>query len=695
MSSSVPINLARVPNLLRSQLLLGNITRTNIELLRIQSQLASGQQVTSFVDDPVAASAISVLRQRLDTGTQVARNLDNADRTLTFLDSTVGDTIDLAQQAKTLASGQIGATSDAQTRSNQSVVVEGYLRQLFLLSNRQTNDIYVFGGSTAASAPVQEIRSGFRYTGRGSGMYAELGPAADVPLTIGGQNAVGETSIRVRSSVDLSPNLTNSTRLSDVYGTRRLGIAPGTINFQFGTGPVASVDLSGAETAEDIVTQLTAAIRSYETANSVTILGPGGVSLSGRSFNIDVVPGLPTNPELRFTDIGVGSTALDLGLAAAPFTDTNATGISVEPKLALLSQLSSIPGISVPLGTIRFRFTSGAGTSQSSSVADVNLSSAQSIDDLRSLIETTVPGIRVVINSQGTGIEVVSEVAGPSVAIESGPGTPDTATELGIRTALVGTPISEFNEGRGVAIVDNVNDPTTGSPTRSFNTDMRIVLGNGQAFDVDFRPQDMASIQTVLDRINAEFATAVTQPPIVTSAPPLAAGQLTASLGPRGIQLAQTGVTGPITVGKLNNSAAAEDLGLLGGTYDAPSATFAAQDRTAARINDNLFSALIRLRDSLRADDSSGIALAGQELDSAIGRLSGTQALVGVYANRITNAQATQEDQNTTSEAMRSQLQDIDVSSAIIRLTTLQNQLQAVYNVGGQLNSLSLLNFLR
>ena len=56
-------------------------------------------------------------------------------------------------------------------------------------------------------------------------------------------------------------------------------------------------------------------------------------------------------------------------------------------------------------------------------------------------------------------------------------------------------------------------------------------------------------------------------------------GSFTAGLtdGRNGISFFDPQNLGPITVTKNNNSAAAEDLGLLGGTYDAPSATFIAQ----------------------------------------------------------------------------------------------------------------------
>jgi flagellin-like hook-associated protein FlgL len=275
---------------------------------------------------------------------------------------------------------------------------------------------------------------------------------------------------------------------------------------------------------------------------------------------------------------------------------------------------------------------------------------------------------------------------------------PDTASELGIRSLSLTTKTADYNDGRGVQIVDNQADPVTGAVTRALNTDFRITLGNGQAFDVDLRPQDLVDTQSILNRINAEFATAVGQPPINASAPALTASDFTAGLSTTGNGIALTqnlsGTPGAIAVSKLNNSGAAEDLGFLNGTYDATSATFTAQDPAAIHVQ-NIFTSLVQLRDALRANDSDGITLAGSGLDQQINRLSQTQALVGVYANRVKDAVNRQTDENTTNEQLRSQYQDVDFTEAAIQFSNLRTQLQAALQTGAQSQSLSLLDFIK
>ncbi len=691
--SSIPANLSRVPNLLSSQLLLSSINRTNVDLLTIQQQLSSGKRVTRYSDDPIAAGSISVLQQRLAHGAQVRNNLTLAQNNLDFADSSLGDATTLVHQAKDIASSQIGVTSDATTRRTEAVVIDGLLSSLYQLANRQTNGLYVFGGSTATSPPVVEAHGGYRYVGRGTGLLAQLGSASDVPITIGGDNAIGASSARLKGTADLNPSLTGLTRLAEVAGGRALGISKGTVQFSFNGGPTATVDLSRADTVRDVQNALTSAIQQYETDNSVTILGAGGVSVSGGAISINVVGGVP-NPPLTFTDIGTGKTAADLGLSQSTFTASAPIGKDLNPKLNLLTPLSALTGVTTPLGTVRFRFSSSAG----SEITDVDLSSAQSIDDVRNLIETQVQGVRVQVNSAGNGIDIFNEVAGPSLSIEPTGTTPDTATQLGIRSLGLSTRAADFNDGRGVRIVDGRTDPITGTSTRALNTDLRITLGNGQAFDVDFRPQDLTDTQSIIARINSEFSSAVGQPPINASAPALTATDFIAGLSTSGNGLTLTqnlgGTPTAIRVEKLNNSPAIEDLGLSAGTYNTSSATFTAQDPASISV-DNIFTALFRLRDALRADSSSGITLAGSKLDDQVDRLSESRALVGVYANRVQSATNRQAEEETTNTSVLSQLQDVDYSEASIRFSLLRTQLQAALQAGASSQNLTLLSFLR
>lgn len=666
-----------------SRLFLTQITRTSVGLANIQSKLASGRDVQRPSDDSVKASAIGVLDDRLERISQRLNNLGLAENTLGLLDSSLGEATDIVREARSIASGQIGLTSDRATRENQAVVIDSMIREIMNLGNRQTRGVYIFGGSTPGTAPLVQVGGGVRYVGQGSGLVTDLDLGDRIPVTLGGENTIGQLAARVRGTSDLDPALTPATRLADIGGARGLGFSEGTVGFSFDGGPEATIDLTGAEDVRDVLDRITSAIRTYETDNSVTILGPGGVSVSGGGISIDVVAGAP-NPPLTFRDVGTGSAAADLGLSSAPFDAATPVGADLAPRLTMLTPVGALSGVTTPLGTIRIRFAQ-SGTS---SVRDVDLSSAQTLDDMRRMIEGSVPGARFEINDAGTGINIFNEISGPSMSIEEAPGGTDTATELGIRSLSGATSISDFNGGRGVRVADGATDPVTGLPDPTRDVDFMIRLGNGDEFPVDLRPQDMGTVQNVIDRINQQIAAA-------ESGGLISAGTVRAGLtdGANGIALFDQGGLGPITVTQANNSPAPEALGLLGGSFDATNGVYVAQDRAGARV-DSLLTALMDLRDALRANDSNGIALAGERLEGHVDRLSASQALVGVYSQRVTKATARQEDLAVLDEQAKSQLQDLDYAEASTRYSLLQTQLQAGLTVGAQTQTRTLLDFL-
>lgn len=683
--SSIPSNLTRAPNLLTAQLFASQLGRTNVDLLRLQGQMSSLRAVSRMSDDAVRASAISTLDGRIERTAQRMTNLDTAGDILDRLDSSLGDAADLVREAKSIASGQIGVGSDAVTRNNQAVVIESMITALVDVANRETRGVYIFGGSTPSRPPLVAVNGGYRYIGQGSGLVTDLDIGERVPITLGGDNAIGEISARLRTTTDLNPGLTGDTRLASVVGGRGLGVSPGIVSFSFDGGPSATVDLTGADTMQDVADAVTAAIRQYEADNAVTVLGPGGVSFSGGALAVDVVSGTPLpDPQLTFSDTGSGTTAQDLGLAQAPFDAATPAGTDINARLTLQTPVTALAGVTQPMGSVRIRMTTGAVNS----VHDIDLSSAETIDDIRRLIEDSSPGVRVRINSAGTGINVYNEVAGPGLSIEEVPGGADTATELGIRSFHAQTATTELNDGRGVRIVDGATDPVTGAPDPARDVDFRIHLGNGDAFTVDLRPSDMTTVQDVIDRINAEAGAAMSRGEI----PP---GSFSAGLtdGENGIAFNDPLALGEITVEKQNNSPAADDLGLMSGTYDATSARLVSQDRATVRVQ-NVLTTLMDLRDALRNNDSDGITLAGSQLDQHVDRLNATHGLVGVYGQRVEQAHVRQQDLDLLDQSTKSQLQDLDFTDASVRYNVLQTQLQAAMTVGARAQSTTLLDFL-
>lgn len=684
--SSIPPGIARVPTMLASRLALGNINRANLGLLAVSEQLSSGKAINRVSDDPVRAAMIGVLDDRLERVTQRKRNVDHAKAALGDLDNALSQVNDLALDAKDIASQMVGTGYTSSDRASQAIIVDQLIAGLVSQGNRKSVAGYVFGGSTPGTLPVQEFRGGFRFAATGQGLTTDLDLARNVPITLAASGPVGSTSARVQGDVDLDPDLTLSAKLADLGGARSVGVQLGTIEMSITGGVRVQVDLTQADTVQDVANAVTAAIRQYEADNSVTVLGPGGVNVSGEGFSIDVAAG----QNVQFFDLGNGFTARDLGLASdTPFQFALATpnGIAVNPKLTLSTPISALAGTGGPLGSIRVRNAGGA--------AVVDLSTVTTVEELKNAIENTGLGIKVSINSDGTGLDISSEFNGSrsqGMAIEEVAGNNSTATRLGIRSFAGTTAISDLNEGRGVRIVDGVVDPTSGIATAALNSDFRIIVGDAAQtkITIDLTPADMTSVSTMLAAINSQVSTQLTSAG-------LAATDLTVGLSTDGNGLVfsqNAAFPNPVSFEQLNNSMALNDLGINAGSYDASTSSYRATDVATVRPS-NLLTALIDLRDALRNNDTSGIALAGGSIDKAVGDLTEVRGLVGGYAQRVDFAGELQEDQRLMDTSIRSNLQDTDFSEAAMRLSLLQTQLQAGYQATSTSLGRSLLDFLR
>ena len=657
--TNIPAGLARVPNLLSASILLQTLQRTQRSILATQIQLATGQRVNRASDDPLATSVISVLDDVVERRDQRLRNMSHAGAVLNNVDAALADATDLLIEAKGIASSQIGVGSDDQTRKNQAAVIDSLLIELFAISNRQFQQVHFFGGSATAKAPMTELFGGFRYGGQGTGLATDLGLLNPIPLTLSGEDAFGATSARVVGNTDLDPTLVADTRLVDLNGARGLGVTLGEINVDVG-GTISTLDLTTAHTIGDVAAMLQAEIRLTDASATVMI------SAAGDSFEISA-----NTVVVTITDLTSGTTAADLGLDITGgflVGGPPPTGNDIDSRLTEQTLVTSLPGLTQPLGTIR---VSNAGQ-----VRDLDLSGVTNVQELMNAVEGLGLGVRVEISDTGDRLNFINELSGGQMSIAEVAGGV-TATELGVRTLAAWTRLEDFNNGLGIQIKTGSVDPVTGLPDPADDLDFRITMKDGSTLDID-----LAGAESVGDVLAA-----------IDDAATIAGLPLTAGLAADGNGITITDGTvgvGDTSITALNGSFAAEDLGLLGSTTGA---TLTSEDRATVAV-ESVFTHLIRLRDALLTDDERGITLAADRFDGDISQVTEARADVGIRSRRVADAVFREEDLRIQDMSLRSQVQDLDFTEASLRFATLQQQLQAGLLTASQVTSLSLLDFL-
>jgi flagellar hook-associated protein 3 FlgL len=651
--TTIPSNLARVPNLLSSQIMLGSISRSSRDLLNLQVKMASGKAINRPSDDAIGTSAVSVLDDLIEQREQRLRNLSHADAVLNNVDAALGDVSGILLEAKSIASSQIGIGSDEQTRQNQAQIIDAMLSEVISIANRKYQQIYFFAGNATDRPPIVSLQNGLQYQGQGDGLTTDIGLSRDLPITVSGADAFGALSARVEGSRDLDPMLTLQTRLADLNGARGLGVSLGTVNVDV-NGTNLTVDLTDAHTVGDVVDTLQTAIQTVD-AGAIVQIDPA----TGNRFEI-----IPTLGPITISDPEVDATAADLGLNTT-FPLGGGTGADVDPRLTEHSLVTSLTGVTAPPGVIRL---SNVGQTR-----DLDLSGAQTIRDIMNLVEGLDLGIRVEIAPTGDRLNFINELSGGQMSIaEVAGGT--TATELGVRSFAAETLLADFNDGLGVQIRSGSVDPETGLPDPAADEDIQITTHDGTVFAVDFAGAE--TVQDILDAINAAGG-----------------GTVTAALAAdgNGIQLTDnTAGANDFTVARLNGSFAGEDLGILGSTAGA---TLVGEDRATVAV-DSVFAHLMALRDALEINDERGITLAGEKLEADISRVAETRAEVGVRNRRVTDATTREEDLQIQDQGLKSQIQDLDFTEAALRFGLLQQQLQAGLTTASQISYLSLLDFL-
>ena len=657
--STIPGSIARVPNLLSSQMMLGNLTRTNTSLLNLQSQLATGVRVVRPSLDPVASATIGSLDFALERRTQHLRNLQQADSMLLTVDQSLGDINDLILEAKGIGLSQIGVGSDPETRANQAQIIDSILQSLVDITNRDQSGIHFFGGEATSQEPISEMYGFYRYTGFGESMKTDLGMSSGVGITVSAEDALGTMSSRMRGLEDLDPNLDADTLLSDVRGARSLGIESSSMIVDV-NGTELTVDLSDASTVGDVVNTLQLAIKSVDVFASV--------SIQGNSLAVT-----PTLGPITFSDTETGTMASDLGLNSTFIAGLTMDGLDLDPKLTEQTDIADLSGVTFPMGTIRIE---NAGQ-----IREVDLSGVSTIGELQNTIESLQIGVRVDLDADGRRVNFRNELSGASMSI-SEVGGGNTATQLGVRTFSGGTQLSDFNGGRGVGSVTGGFDPVTGLPDPQLDMDFAVALSDGRSFSVDIT--GALTVDDVLTSISdAASASGLAVP---------ADFNVRLDTNGNGIVLVDgTGGGGELSVQRLNNSSAAQDLGILG---TAEGAILAGTDQ-AQVASDGLLTHLIQLRDALLADDESGIAFATEQLDDDTLRAAEARAEVGVRSRRITDSLAREEDRSVQDQALRSNVRDLDFAEAATKFALLEQQLQASMATISRTQQLSLLDFLR
>lgn len=641
-----PINVLRISQGMQTDFMLNSLRTTQRSLALAQSRISSGRAFVSPSEDPIAASRSVDLTNALAQQNQFMNNLQFGDNELTAADDAVGEISSLLIDAHSIASQNVSNLTSPAERAAEAELVAGIREQLVFVGNRQFNGRYIFGGRDTTTEPFINAAGGVAYVGDTGDRYTRSGTNSSSVVSAPGHLLFNSLSQPIDSNVNLTPVLTPDVRLEDVTGAAGRAIRAGTlvINEVNGVGSY-SVDLSNADTIGGVVDKINAASSAAGSSLTATLTDTGIAINTGGS---NVVVG----------DTGTGSIAADLGIRTSG-TSGVIDGLPLVPRVTRLTPVEALAGgagIDLVHG-----FTATNGDSS----VTVDLSSAKTVQDVINAINGADIYVHAQVNDAGTGIDVFNQVAGASLTIAENGGT--TASDLGIRTFDQATQLDRLNAGLGVSIREGYDD-------------LRVTLGTGDTLDVNL--DGATTIGDVVNIINAAAADAGLT--------------LTAGVSNNGNGLTLTDTNGgadPISVSRLNASAAIDGLGLADATVSAGGTTLTGADVNPTQ-SQGILTALINLEQALRADDTQGISVSAEQLNNLADEVTRIHGVIGARGQAMASKRSQMEDASSTTQVMLSDVRDLDYAGAVTELQSSMTQMQASLQSSSMIMNLSLMDYL-
>ncbi|MBN2212027.1 MAG: flagellar hook-associated protein FlgL [Sedimentisphaerales bacterium] len=655
-SAVKPTNVSRVSMLMRTDLLMNSIRTNQVDLLKIQNQLATGLRIARPSEDPAGATSIMHLDSLIERYKQYQSNLSYANDYLSTTDTAVGQAVTLVNRAHEEAVSALAIASDSGSIVDYETyipVIDGIISQLVSLGNATCRGSYVFAGQNSTQSPFEMSGGGVLFTGNLNDMQTRVSDEILMDFSVTGQEVFGALSSQVQGIADLNPAVTADTLLTDLNGNLDLGIRKSSILISDGSASV-TVDISSCVTLGDVINK----INTEATAATVDITAAINASADGLVLQAGAAANITVN------EIGTGTAARDLGiyLTTGAGVGVDLVGQDVDARLSLTTPVTALAG-GAGIDTLSGLVIANGDTSKT-----IDLSPTVTLGDILNTLNNAGVGIRAEINTERDGINVLNQMSGSRMMIGENGGT--TTSDLGIRSMVGSTSLADLNGGAGVA--------TEGET-------LRITDSAGATYDVDLT--GALTVQDVIDLINTAGGGVVTAGLTATG---------------NGIELSDlSGGAGDFSIGTLtqNGYFVAKSLGFYDTSSGADGMSVAAGNPiVGADVNpvepDGIFSHLIALRTALEQGDSEGVERAGALLEADHAELVKMQGIVGSTMQALQTRMDHMEENMLAAETLRSDIRDIDFTEAVTRYQNLYTALQGNLMTGSQLVNVSLLDFL-
>ncbi len=332
----------RVTNKMMSEQILYNLGKSATRYLELQSQGSSGKRIGKPSDDPLGITKDLTYRSRLADIGQFGLNVTHSKSWLAFSDQAIADVDSLIIDAKDLAVQLGNDTYDDSARAAAATEAREIFNQIMDSANAQYQGKYIFAGSITNLPPMISNGTGVQYMGDYQDMLAEIERSSYLKInTFASEFATQQVNI-LGENADLNPGLQPTLWLSYLNDGNGIDMGAGIIEVN---------------------------------------------TLNG-TYNVDIGAANPTNIQELLDAIngaGIPNLTASIGESGSGLVleDTSGHQITIDTPLDMLNKGQ---GVSQSPGTFRIR------TSDSSLIANIDISAATNLDDVITEINTQLAG---------------------------------------------------------------------------------------------------------------------------------------------------------------------------------------------------------------------------------------------------------------------------------------------------------------
>ena len=333
----LPVPSSRVSDYLVRQRLVQQVQSDQLALLRLQTQLSTGQRLFLPSDDAPAALRVINLQRTLERKGQMQSNLSSSQSLLTSAESSLASVSTLLSEIRAAALGAADTSATSEQRQAVAQQVSQALQQLVDTGNAKFQGRHLFSGSRSLDAPYVYNGQYVEYRGNESTLRSYVDLDVLYETSTPGAQVLGGLSNGAQGSVDLDPHLTSSTLVGQLNGGAGIG-SRGAVSIRFvpsapGEATITStVDLSSAATVGDVARLL----EEHAPAGTGLV-----VEITSDRLQLSTAEG-----GLVVTEVGAGQTAHELGIYTGADAPPAAviTGDDLNPTLVKTTPLANLLG---------------------------------------------------------------------------------------------------------------------------------------------------------------------------------------------------------------------------------------------------------------------------------------------------------------------------------------------------------------